>query len=62
MSTSYCEAGTSQIQSIVVDTGANPGVIYAATNRGDILVFESFAKGEVTECRIKGRLYTKLFG
>lgn len=62
VSPSFCEAGTSQIQTVAIDSATNTGVLYASTNRGDILVFEVVTKGEVTDCRVKGRVFTKLFG
>ena len=58
ISQGYCDAGTSQILSVTNDL-VNTGTIYASTTRGEILMFETYTKGDVQECRVKGRLYTK---
>lgn len=59
---SYCEAvGTNALVNIVVDTHF-PGIVYAATDKGDIHIYEassssSSSKGESMDCRPKGRLF-----
>ena len=55
---SFCDAGTSTISDISVDPN-NPGIIFAAVDRGEILVFEAVMKGENVDCRLKGKLFTK---
>lgn len=41
LSQTYCETGTSSILDVVADSSHfNNGIVYASTNRGDIIVFE----------------------
>lgn len=46
---SFCDAGTSQISDVVVDT-TSAGIIYAATTRGEILIFEVQNKADAIDC------------
>jgi hypothetical protein len=47
--------GTSTIVDVVADS-TNPGIFYASTLRGEILVFEAQNKADAIDCRLKGRL------
>jgi hypothetical protein len=55
---SFCDAGTSSISDISVDPNT-PGIIFAAVDRGEILIFDAVLKGDNVDCRLKGKLFTK---
>eukprot|EP00347_Sterkiella_histriomuscorum_P012641 403367791 len=59
----FCDTGIHQITNIVVDQ-QYPGIIYAATQRGEIHIFEASSVSgksqESMDCKPKGRLQTKL--
>ncbi|CDW77667.1 UNKNOWN [Stylonychia lemnae] len=57
VSNNYCESGASQLVNIVVDLNL-PSVIYAATNRGEIYIYEASNRADIMDCKPKGRLST----
>jgi len=38
-----------------------PSVIYAATTRGEIIIYEASSRSDQMDCKPRGRLHTKLF-
>lgn len=51
----FCEAGTSTIVDVTTDS-SSPGVFYAATMRGEILIFEAQNRADSIDCKVKGKL------
>lgn len=36
-------------------------MIYAVTNRGEIIVYETVVRGDNIECKIRGKIVTQIF-
>lgn len=54
----FCDAGTATISDISVDPN-NAGIVYAAVDRGEILIFDVAFKSDNVDCKLKGKLFTK---
>mmetsp|Transcript_25594 Transcript_25594/g.19362 ORF Transcript_25594/g.19362 Transcript_25594/m.19362 type:complete len:113 (-) Transcript_25594:588-926(-) len=55
----FCEAGLADFTQVIMDT-SNIGVVFGATNRNEIVVFETSVKGDNMMCKLKGRLTTPM--